>query len=128
MCTYGHSLLIKVTRRDERIGQLEADQSSLWSLYQNTKDKIKEEEEVKMRREQALLEISEELSLAKQRVEELEDALEQDQQLREKDLDYQKAVVMDVISQLTQVTGENNEDNDLDQVRLHYLYQVEVVS
>lgn len=86
--------------RNERITQLEKEQQELWSLYHQTNHCLKEEEALKEERENRLQEIEEELVMARKNVEEMEALLEADNESRMNDLEYQKAILLDLCHQL----------------------------
>lgn len=103
------TLNAKVSSKEKQIGDLQTEQRQIWQLYQMHDDKIKEEEAIKQDREQTLTDLQIELQSSQQRVEELEQAMSTDQELRKKDLDYQQAIMTDLVNQFQQLTG-NEED------------------
>lgn len=72
----------------------------MWSLYHQTNYCLKEEEALKEERENRLQVLEEELVMARKNVEEMEALLEADNQSRLNDLEYQKAVLLDLCHQL----------------------------
>lgn len=110
LCSSQHfCFLKKVSSKEKQIGDLQTEQRQIWQLYQLNNDKIKEEEAIKQDREQVLSDLQNELQASQERIEELEQTLTNDQELRKKDLDYQQAMMTDLVNQLQQLTG-NEED------------------
>ena len=83
---------------------METERQQIWQLYQLNNDKIKDEQARNIAREEALAVARDDLLVARQQIEELEQSLASDQELRDRDLEYQEAVVMDTVTQLRQLT------------------------
>ena len=73
---------------------------------------ITEDETERVKKEESLRQLSNELISAQQRIEELEDTLDSNHELRMRDIDYQKAVITDLVNELQQINEEEDVDTD----------------
>lgn len=85
--------------REERMRQLESEQTELLSLHNQTASYLREGEALEEDRSQRLKVVEEELIQARETIEELEALLEHESMNRLKDLDYERAILEDICNQ-----------------------------